>query len=99
MALIVKSRRDVFFSSRRRHTRCGRDWSSDVCSSDLFVGTTADLTRVHQGWGTVSVRNLFTRAQAGSFRLPVLVNETDLLTVGQRRTYQRSEEHTSELQS
>src|SRR5690554_6961427 len=26
-----------FFSSRRRHTRCGRDWSSDVCSSDLVV--------------------------------------------------------------
>src|SRR2546429_1977332 len=24
-----------FFKSRRRHTRCGRDWSSDVCSSDL----------------------------------------------------------------
>src|SRR5207245_3619837 len=39
-----------FFSSRRRHTRCYRDWSSDVCSSDLGqkaldvgcgVGTTA----------------------------------------------------------
>src|SRR2546422_2833323 len=31
-----------FFSSRRRHTRCSRDWSSDVCSSDLtphYVGT------------------------------------------------------------
>src|SRR6266550_4653698 len=26
-----------FFSSRRRHTRCSRDWSSDVCSSDLHV--------------------------------------------------------------
>src|SRR3989442_1830973 len=26
-----------FFSSRRRHTRCGRDWSSDVCSSDLLL--------------------------------------------------------------
>src|SRR5256884_523215 len=25
-----------FFSSRRRHTRCSRDWSSDVCSSDLY---------------------------------------------------------------
>src|SRR2546429_8962132 len=25
----------LFFSSRRRHTRCSRDWSSDVCSSDL----------------------------------------------------------------
>src|SRR6266542_3126352 len=27
-----------FFSSRRRHTRCYRDWSSDVCSSDLESG-------------------------------------------------------------
>src|SRR5687768_17698736 len=27
-----------FFSSRRRHTRCSRDWSSDVCSSDLDAG-------------------------------------------------------------
>src|SRR2546429_8189926 len=27
-----------FFSSRRRHTRCSRDWSSDVCSSDLSLG-------------------------------------------------------------
>src|SRR5437870_11887203 len=26
-----------FFSSRRRHTRWPRDWSSDVCSSDLFL--------------------------------------------------------------
>src|SRR5450432_4659784 len=26
---------DFFFSSRRRHTRSDRDWSSDVCSSDL----------------------------------------------------------------
>src|SRR3989442_7544110 len=25
-----------FFSSRGRHTICGRDWSSDVCSSDLL---------------------------------------------------------------
>src|SRR3989440_9479345 len=27
-----------FFSSRRRHTRSDRDWSSDVCSSDLEDG-------------------------------------------------------------
>src|SRR5690606_39508409 len=26
-----------FFSSRRRHTRFSRDWSSDVCSSDLHL--------------------------------------------------------------
>src|SRR5256884_7995756 len=31
-----------FFSSRRRHTRCSRDWSSDVCSSDL---DDSELTR------------------------------------------------------
>src|SRR2546422_8278288 len=31
-----------FFSSRRRHTRCSRDWSSDVCSSDLM--------QVFAGW-------------------------------------------------
>src|SRR5699024_12388130 len=30
--------RIFFFSSRRRHTRSKRDWSSDVCSSDI-VGT------------------------------------------------------------
>src|SRR2546429_6856201 len=29
-----------FFSSRRRHTRCSRDWSSDVCSSDLVPAPT-----------------------------------------------------------
>src|SRR5205809_949742 len=35
-----------FFSSRRRHTRCSRDWSSDVCSSDLELAhTVADEVR------------------------------------------------------
>src|SRR5690606_40806247 len=49
-----------FFSSRRRHTRFSRDWSSDVCSSDLsrsrgaqpsdlegFVPGTLSLESVH----------------------------------------------------
>src|SRR2546429_6440190 len=43
---LARSRMSVcffFFSSRRRHTRCSRDWSSDVCSSDLLA---ADLTHV-----------------------------------------------------
>src|SRR3989442_9535470 len=38
-----------FFSSRRRHTRCGRDWSSDVCSSDLIQGTARLLTEQYNG--------------------------------------------------
>src|SRR5207249_9120078 len=35
-----------FFSSRRRHTRSKRDWSSDVCSSDLAADTLEDLGHV-----------------------------------------------------
>src|SRR3712207_7505081 len=40
-----------FFSSRRRHTRYWRDWSSDVCSSDLvgqspLLGPRAPLRRL-----------------------------------------------------
>src|SRR2546428_7684553 len=52
-----------FFSSRRRHTRSDRDWSSDVCSSDLesdiadqLAGSTiADVIvprpETHEGYG------------------------------------------------
>src|SRR5690606_39715259 len=35
-----------FFSSRRRHTRFSRDWSSDVCSSDLMYECVADVFRL-----------------------------------------------------
>src|SRR5262245_64612132 len=34
-----------FFSSRRRHTRCLSDWSSDVCSSDLHRAETRATPR------------------------------------------------------
>src|SRR3989337_3553169 len=37
-----------FFSSRRRHTRCYRDWSSDVCSSDLMIRH----TRCYRDWSS-----------------------------------------------
>src|SRR2546422_6050114 len=35
-----------FFSSRRRHTRCSRDWSSDVCSSDLLFTVSSFLSGI-----------------------------------------------------
>src|SRR5258707_13210499 len=35
-----------FFSSRRRHTRYWRDWSSDVCSSDLDEPSADDIYEV-----------------------------------------------------
>src|SRR5699024_11536710 len=36
-----------FFSSRRRHTRSKRDWSSDVCSSDLFSSNCSTACSKH----------------------------------------------------
>src|SRR5690606_41085780 len=41
-----------FFSRRRRHTRFSRDWSSDVCSSDLTLGASPNQ------WKTAGVPGL-----------------------------------------
>src|SRR5690348_17865495 len=77
-----------FFSSRRRHTRWTGDWSSDVCSSDL--------------WRNVSRREAYladiTYGQNSEFGFDYLRDNMamDLADTVQR---ERSEEHTSELQS
>src|SRR5206468_6798798 len=44
-----------FFSSRRRHTRSDRDWSSDVCSSDLALGERIRKESVDFGQLTLEV--------------------------------------------
>src|SRR5215510_11191931 len=49
-----------FFSSRRRHTRWPRDWSSDVCSSDLM---TASLLRRNPQTSAIKVVLITARAQ------------------------------------
>src|SRR5690349_24560190 len=54
-------RHSFFFSSRRRHTRSLRDWSSDVCSSDL--GTGGSRRRQRQGRIKASCH---TRQRAGT---------------------------------
>src|SRR5699024_4710576 len=42
--------RFFFFSSRRRHTRSKRDWSSDVCSSDLNIKEELnDMEKLYEG--------------------------------------------------
>src|SRR2546422_2294334 len=46
-----------FFSSRRRHTRCSRDWSSDVCSSDLgerVDKATVESAKVRLGYCSIT---------------------------------------------
>src|ERR1035437_4947123 len=39
-----------FFSSRRRHTRYWRDWSSDVCSSDLLMPVANKMIKAPSAW-------------------------------------------------
>src|SRR6476620_12622887 len=53
------SDRVFFFSSRRRHTRYWRDWSSDVCSSDLPHATTsaARAAAAIDQWASAQQRN------------------------------------------
>src|SRR3712207_7826420 len=60
-----------FFSSRRRHTRYWRDWSSDVCSSDLKV---VILLRIF-GLGNDNATNLvlIERLADGHFALIFLI--------------------------
>src|SRR2546429_1838650 len=45
-----------FFSSRRRHTRCSRDWSSDVCSSDLASEGSAFVVASSEGLASATAR-------------------------------------------
>src|SRR5690554_7492022 len=51
-----------FFSSRRRHTRCGRDWSSDVCSSDLGLDEKIYKPNAVQGRISSAKNNLISPA-------------------------------------
>src|SRR5690606_40306451 len=67
-----------FFSSRRRHTRFSRDWSSDVCSSDLFmaVGAYSSAIMARQWgmsfWLALPLSALFTGGIGLIFGLPSL---------------------------
>src|SRR5690606_39405486 len=96
-----------FFSSRRRHTRFSRDWSSDVCSSDLdqlslligreLLNVTITVASRDKEQGDITVR-FTTKLIDGKF--------PDYRRViprgGDKRViiaHDRSEEHTSELQS
>src|SRR5690348_17574732 len=44
-----------FFSSRRRHTRWTGDWSSDVCSSDLYNSVMSLRQRIDKAWANIDV--------------------------------------------
>src|SRR5256884_1632687 len=88
-----------FFSSRRRHTRCSRDWSSDVCSSDLIAYARA-LAPYGLRWYEEPGDPLDYELQAklaDHYPGPMATGE-NLFSLQDARNL-RSEEHTSELQS
>src|SRR5207249_6665552 len=59
----------IFFSSRRRHTRSKRDWSSDVCSSDLNLP--ADVSELPENIAKVESLDLDGARQGrNDFRRP-----------------------------
>src|SRR5699024_12220130 len=60
-----------FFSDRRRHTRSKRDWSSDVCSSDLTIHDSSVKTRSDTNWPTPS-NSLYLRvSRIGIFKTTI----------------------------
>src|SRR2546422_9017899 len=62
-----------FFSSRRRHTRCSRDWSSDVCSSDLYAMPVGDMVST-ETIGEAAAARLFGPLGSRLMSLSVLVS-------------------------
>src|SRR5690349_22972502 len=78
-----------FFSSRRRHTRSLRDWSSDVCSSDLVPvlprGVVTDLGDEGRDAGALGAGQALDAVPIGS-------DGDDLGTVGRVGAGIRSEE-------
>src|SRR5690625_1537925 len=91
-----------FFSSRRRHTRWPRDWSSDVCSSDLvglvapgfpglLVGFVLELAVVHEfchGWASIwgNLDEVEARFPSKTQRV-VDAHNSYLLTIGSDESY------------
>src|ERR1039458_7271025 len=85
-----------FFSSRRRHTRCLSDWSSDVCSSDLKRSDGAvnlKLSHVPKNELQVTIEiprstNLYARMRGGDLSVEGVVGDKDLELTGGDLTIQ-----------
>src|SRR5690606_15425643 len=66
-----------FFSSRRRHTRFSRDWSSDVCSSDLIDKSKVFPKYLFYQLTLIDYENLNVGSAVPSLTVPV-INEIEI---------------------
>src|SRR5437016_10685379 len=81
-----------FFSSRRRHTRLVSDWSSDVCSSDLyFLSCGLPLNCLNEEVGGMA-RQGWSMSEMEIRRIAFLLSETDLVVAAIAERMDRSEE-------
>src|SRR6266498_3145301 len=78
-----------FFSSRRRHTRCGRDWSSDVCSSDLVV----QAIQIVRGGREPALRTRGTLAALAAIGTRGLLPDTAVVELRHAYRFLRDVEH------
>src|SRR3712207_7445144 len=93
-----------FFSSRRRHTRYWRDWSSDVCSSDLLkwicrqcgINKKVAIYRAGQNITCEKWEIIGSHVGRKSFVTNLYLAGVSIEDIAMMV---RSEEHTSELQS
>src|SRR5256884_1648850 len=79
-----------FFSSRRRHTRCSRDWSSDVCSSDLVPGHVVETAPLGRPAPKPDVQRKI--KPAFEFSKAILLEENHMKTGSRTLSGARSEE-------
>src|SRR6266511_5073701 len=77
-----------FFSSRRRHTRFSRDWSSDVCSSDLDDHGDGLLDIAHGAYLSL-VPTLRVGTQAATLRVASVMSVTERSASPQSRDAER----------
>src|SRR2546429_5398549 len=95
-----------FFSSRRRHTRCSRDWSSDVCSSDLparceerFPAREISGILGHEGCPCPDCLQRYQKIAKVAHKIHLPEGTPRAAQQNAGKWILRSEEHTSELQS
>src|SRR6266536_469862 len=67
-----------FFSSRRRHTRSTRDWSSDVCSSDLDAAFEVDGDQRLLGQAGPATQHQHERSEAWPTRIAWILGRHDV---------------------
>ena len=77
--------RDVFNS--RPHMTTAKAVLINTADQYNFSGTTADLTRTHQGWGMVDMANAYDVAADNGWTYPVLVDETAVINPLEVHTY------------